>query len=174
MWVDVLGYSKYEINEEGVVRNKKTKRALTPTLVRKKFPAYRIMSDTGVCGETGIASLVMRSFHPEEWVPHRKTVCKDGNIKNYRLDNLDWANKARDVIKTKVYRRIKVYKLDPDTEEVIDVYSGIREAAEKNYTNENSLYRATAEAGRNCAGFKWRKETYYEEVQVNTSTRPIR
>lgn len=88
----------------------------------------------------------------------------DGNKKNNRSDNLEWCTISHN---TKHAFEIgirephcggtskAIYKIDPETNTIIECYKSISEAARKNGTTPQCISYAVNSKNKTCKGFKW-------------------
>lgn len=93
-WLQLIEFPKYELNEDGVIRNKSTKRILKYSYTLSTNPkAYVSLSnDEGKQIKVNIDELVAKYFIVNsnplqfEYITH-----KDGNYKNCKASNLEWS-----------------------------------------------------------------------------------
>ncbi len=167
IWKDVEGTILYEVSTYGNVRNKNTGRILKYT----DRGGYRFVGLMGLSAKTKpIHRLVALAFieNPEN-KPHVNH--KDKNRGNNHVDNLEWAtaaennkHKSETLIQT-TNQNLEIYRLDKITEEILEKYESIMDAArwcfEQGFAKHEVSLRA--EIG-NCikginktsGGFKWR------------------
>lgn len=92
-WVEVVGFTSYEINRRGEVRNKSTGRVLIPCVYKGKYMSVLLKSDDGVYKRRNVSKLVAEIFLPKP--KHRRCECVihvDGSVSNNDVTNLRWAS----------------------------------------------------------------------------------
>ena len=89
MWVIAKDYDKYEVNQNGEIRNKRTKRILKPETCKGGYQRVKLYRDTRNSRHELVHRVIASTFldntpnYPE--VNH-----KDNNPKNNRVTNLEW------------------------------------------------------------------------------------
>jgi hypothetical protein len=120
MWVNVYGFPKYEVNEKGEIRNKKTKQIKKPTIKhRQGYYIVVLYGEDKKKHTKSIHVLVLMSFKPvnkNAGYDIRYTVNHiDGNKANNRLDNLEWCTHEENqqhAFKNGLRKIVKVICLD--------------------------------------------------------------
>lgn len=102
-WIQLSNYPSYEINEEGEVRNIRTKRVLKYGFQNSydQKPIVTLFSDNGKGKRVFVETLVAENFvtNPNP-LQFQYIIHKDGNIQNCRANNLRWSVSK----KTKMYQ----------------------------------------------------------------------
>jgi len=166
-WSAVDGYSNYEVSSLGKIRNKNTRRILKSA---NKGGYFFVSLCKNSVGKTlAVHRLVAEAFilNPENkaHVNH-----KDKNGLNNYVENLEWntplennIHKSSSLIQT-TNQNMKIYRVNLDTNEKIEKYNSIDEAANwlfktglaKNVhsarTNISNVIRG---ANKTSLGFKW-------------------
>jgi hypothetical protein len=138
VWKNIDGYNNYEVSSFGNIRNKNTGRILKAS---SKGGYYSVGLSNVKTKSYSVHQLVAKAFiaNPENkcHVNH-----KDKNGLNNNITNLEWMtipenNKHRSngVIQT-TNQNLEIYKIDKDTDEIIEKYNSIEEAAL--YISKNS------------------------------------
>jgi hypothetical protein len=169
-WQNIADYEEiYEVSNLGNVRNKKTKRVLKPS----NRGGYLVV---GLCKNSkgksiAIHRLVATAFisNPENkpQVNHKDKV-RNNNI----VENLEWNNAAENnshrsqgVIQT-TNQHVKVWRINKDTNEKLEKYNSIEDAANWIVNNTYSPTFHTARGNistcingkyKSACGFKWEK-----------------
>lgn len=168
VWVPTVGYDYYEVSSFGRVRNKNTGRIMKSS----DAGGYRtigLMNNGKSKSSERVHRLVAKAFleNPEnkEHVNH-----KDKNKANNHLSNLEWCSPLENNIHkclTLVQRtnqNIRIWRVDPITDERLELFNSIQDAAkwcEENGYSSNFL-NASANIGyavrgvyKSSCGFKW-------------------
>lgn len=162
VWKKVKDSLNYYVSNYGRIKRKykTTERILMPYL--KKVPNSKnsrqfikiIYIDNKVKAEL-VHKLVANAFLYN--VDNLKCVVhKNGNVKDNRADNLEYV--SRKTLGKKYGRTSRgkyVYKLDADTEEVLDEYCSMAEAGRKNYLHRETVRRAVNGMLKTAGGWKW-------------------
>ena len=90
MFKTIPGFSNYEINENGILRNKKSQYVLKPKIDRCNYYQYRIIDDSGKYRNQMLHRLIMITFNPIDG--HEKLTVDhiDCDKHNNKLNNLEW------------------------------------------------------------------------------------
>ena len=166
MWKTVKGFSKYEVNEEGIIRNKKTQRIKS---IRPNNSGYYIVSLSK--DDKGVKTLLVSRVVATTWLPNPDNLPQvdhlDRNPANNAVSNLEWVSKEENIrrkpksirsVKKKV-RPIAQYDLKGN---LIAVYPSIMEASRQTGISDRCIGRVVrGEYGRiTTGGYKW---GYYNE-----------
>ena len=170
VWKQIEEYDNYEVSSLGRVRNSKTGRILR----QGKKGGYCSVGLTGnKCKTRAVHQLVARAFisNPENksQVNHKD---KDGF--NNNITNLEWAtNKENSIhrssgVKQTTNQNLEIYRIDINTNEILEKYSSIEEAAKSiientniNFNNVRSgISMAINNKQKSSYGFKWKKVEY--------------
>ena len=141
IWKEIDNYSNYEISSYGNLRNKTTNCLLTPN-IKGGYLCTTLTNDNNKRDAVKIHRLVALTFIPN---PENKPTVnhKDHNRTNNVLSNLEWATVAeQNRHKRKPNREIqrlissrKVWRINIDTNEKIELYETIRDAAQWIFDN---------------------------------------
>lgn len=141
IWETIRNFSKYEVSTYGNVRNKDTKKNLKCCL-KGGYPSLTIQNDEGKRKPCKAHRLVALQFIPN---PENKYTVnhKDHNKSNNNINNLEWAtiteqNRHKRKVSKEVQRLIssrKVWRINKDTGEKIELYETIRDAAKWVFDN---------------------------------------
>jgi hypothetical protein len=166
-WLQIKDFENYEISSLGRVHNTKTGRMLKLTI--KGGYIFTGLSENGKGKTMPVHRLVALAFieNPENkpQVNH-----KDKNRSNNSVGNLEWTtalennlHRSKDVIQT-TNQNIKVWRVDKDTNEKIELYSSIYLAATWCFENgcASSIHSARVnisnsirEVYHQSCGYKW-------------------
>jgi len=172
VWKTIENYDNYEVSNLGKVRNKITQRILKHSC----RGGYQVvgLSKQGTTGKTTtVHRLVALAFIPN---PENKAQVNhiDKNRSNNVVSNLEWnsalennIHRSNGVIQT-TNQNIRVWRVDLDTDEKLELYKSIYEAAQWLENNYSELKATKLRSGISCAirgiykssyGFKWIMET---------------
>ena len=170
VWKQIEEYENYEVSSLGRVKNSKTGRILR----QGKKGGYCSVGLTGnKCKTRAVHQLVARAFisNPENksQVNHKD---KDGF--NNNITNLEWAtNKENSIhrssgVKQTTNQNLEIYRIDINTNEILEKYSSIEEAAKSiientniNFNNVRSgISMAINNKQQTAYGYKWKKVEY--------------
>lgn len=92
-WKSIAGFEKYEVSNNGKVRNANTKRVLTPFIDKDGFVRINLYDEQGRRKSRVVGSLVARAFidNPLD-LPIVKYI--DGNKANVKANNITWSMRA--------------------------------------------------------------------------------
>ena len=141
VWKELKDYSNYEISSFGNLRNKNTKKHLKLSSKGGYFGTC-IKNNNSERKSMKIHRLVALTFIPN---PENKYTVnhKDHNKSNNNINNLEWAtiteqNQHKRKTKKEVQRLIssrKVWRINKDTNEKIELYETMRDASKWVYNN---------------------------------------
>ena len=166
-WKQLVDYKNYEVSSFGQVRNKKTGRILKPCNnggylyvglslngQTKSFSVHRL-----------VASIYLDNLDNKPHVNH-----KDKNRSNNHISNLEWCSalennihKSLNLVQT-TNQNLKIWKIDILTNEKIELYNSIQDAAKWCVENKYSSSEHTAKTNisnvirgiyKKSCGFKW-------------------
>jgi hypothetical protein len=165
-WKDIIDYTNYEVSNLGNIRNKKTGRILK----KNNIGGYAFIGlSKGKCKIFPIHRLVCHAFIPN---PENKSQVNhiDKNGLNNIISNLEWTthqenciHRSNGVIQT-TNQYIPIYRVNKNTNEILEKYISIESAAEWVFNQElskniNSIKSGISSAFRNIYkssfGFKW-------------------
>jgi hypothetical protein len=167
-WKDVANYSNYEVSTFGNVRNKNTGRILKPA---NQGGYYNVGLSNVKTKSVSIHRLVAIAFIPN---PENKLHVNhiDKNSLNNKLENLEWAtpkenniHKNAGVIFPTSNQLLAVFRIDKNTNEILDKYDSIDLASKWIVDNGYSSSLHNVHSGVSCAargvykssfGFKWK------------------
>lgn len=169
VWKDIDGYENYKVSSFGNVKNSKTGRILKPY---NRGGYYCV----GLCKNSKLLTFNIHRLVAKTFIPNlenkQQVNHKDKNSLNNKLDNLEWCSNKENCIhrsngvKQTTNQNLEVYRLDLNTNEILEKYSSIEEAAkwvvEKNLLNKINSARCCIsscirEVTNSSFGFKWRK-----------------
>lgn len=175
VWKQIEGYENYEVSSLGNVRNSKTGRILR----QGKKGGYCSVGLTGnKCKTWAVHQLVAKTFIPN---PENKLQInhKDKNGLNNVITNLEWStNKENSIhrsagVKQTTNQNLEIYRIDLNTDEILEKYISIEEAANwlmsqglaKNFHSaRSSISCSIRQIYSSSFGFKWKKiESEYLE-----------
>ena len=140
VWKHLANYENYEVSSFGQVRNKKTSRILKPACNGGYMSVG--LSNVGKTKSHSVHRLVALTFldNPENkpQVNH-----KDKNRSNNNINNLEWCSALENNIHKsstliqKTNQNLKVWRVDVNSGEKIELYNSIQEASK--WCVENNL-----------------------------------
>ena len=166
-WLQVKDYDNYEVSNLGQVRNKRTGRILKPACNGGYLNVG--LSCNGKTSSRSVHQLVALTFidNPEN-KPQVNHIDKDGT--NNALYNLEWCTSAENnihkclTLEQKTNQNLKVWRLDIDSEDKLELYNSIYEAAiwcvknncSKSINNaRGNISYAVRGIYKSSCGFKW-------------------
>jgi hypothetical protein len=182
-WKNIDGYENYEVSSFGKVRNKNTGRVLKAS---SKGGYYSVGLSNVKTKSFGVHQLVAKAFIPNP-ENKRQVNHKDKNGLNNKISNLEWnTNKENSIhrssgVKQTTNQNLEIYRADPKTNEILEKYNSIEEAAkyiqeEKkiNYNNIRCGISMVINNKQNIAyGYKWKKvedivleNEYWREINI--------
>jgi hypothetical protein len=188
-WLHVNGYENYEVSNKGNVKNKKTGRKLRPA----NRGGYLIV---GLCKNSKVKGFPVHRLVASAFIPNPENKPqvnhKDKNRSNNNLENLEWTtalenniHRSNGVIQT-TNQNVSIWRIEKDTNEKLQLYSSILEAAQWLVNNNlsPSIHNVRGNISytiygrhKTCCGFKWMmKEQFHLEneewrnVKINDKT----
>lgn len=167
VWNNIDGYEKYEVSSFGRIRNKITGRILKAS----SKGGYCSIGLSNIKTKTfSVHQLVAKSFIPN---PENKQQInhKDKNGLNNKISNLEWnTNKENSIhrstgVKQKTNQNLEIYKIDINTNQILEKYNSIEEAS-KSILDNNNLKFNNIRSGismvinnkqQTSYGYKWKK-----------------
>jgi len=139
--IDIDGYENYEVSSFGKVRNKNTGRILKAA---NKGGYYSVSLSNKKSKTFSVHQLVAKAFIPnlenKPQVNH-----KDKNGLNNNLSNLEWNSHQENCIhrsagvKQTTNQNLEIYRINPNTNEILEKYNSIEDAAKYILDNNNNL-----------------------------------
>jgi len=189
VWTHINDYDNYEISSLGNVRNSNTCRILK--LTNRGGYIFTGLSKNSIIKTYPVHRLVALAFidNPENkpQVNH-----KDKNRSNNIVSNLEWSTASENNIHRstnvaqKTNQQVRVWRIDVNTDEKLELYDSIYLAAQWIVFNNNNLCIDTVKNGISCAsrgvykssfGYKWSVYKYtdlegeiWKQVIINGQT----
>lgn len=157
----------YEVSNYGRMRNTETHRLINPSLNGQGCLSTNLYIN-GKKVFLRIHRLVAEAFLKQP--KGCNFVIHIGSKYNNHADNLRWVNKQYVQKWNGRCNKISksVYKLDPETYEVLDEYDSIRQAARENWVDKKNMSRASHDIKKTCAGFRWCLVDEYSNLKEMT------
>lgn len=168
-WRPIKGYERYEISNQGEVKNSKTNRILKKDSSRKYYEVA--LSKNGKVKKFSIHRLVAEMFIPN---PENKPQVnhKDGNKLNNNVSNLEWVTISENILHSysnnlqihnqlgkfgwHSFRGKPVKQIDILSGEIIKEYGSMGDAARQLNIKYAQNIKACADGiTKSCAGYKW-------------------
>jgi len=142
-WLNVANYENYEVSTFGNIRNKKTGRILK-------------VANNGGYFSVGLSNIKTKTFSVHQLVakafilnPENKQQVnhKDKNGLNNKINNLEWSsNKENSIhrshgVKQTTNQNLEIYKINPDTNEILEKFNSIEEATKKIIENKELKFK---------------------------------
>ncbi len=172
-WRDIAEYEDiYEVSSLGNVRNKKTRRILKPAI----RGGYALV---GLCKNSKGKTIPVHRLVATAFIPNPDNKPQVNHIDKVRnnncVNNLEWnsaaennAHRSQGVIQT-TNQYVKVWRINKETNEKLQKYNSIEEAAKWTVDNNYSTSLHTAKSNisicvngkyKSSCGFKWQKAEY--------------
>lgn len=140
-WKNIDGYENYEASSFGNIRNKNTGRILKAS---SKGGYYSVGLSNIKTKSFRVHQLVAKAFIPN---PENKPQInhKDKNKLNNNINNLEWmSNKENSIhrsagVKQTTNQNLEIYRINPNTNEILEKYISIEDAAKYILDNNNNL-----------------------------------
>lgn len=136
IWKTIPSFSKYEVSTFGIIRNKKTLKVLSKNALRGGYIQNNLRNDDGINVKTSLHRNVALTFIPN---PDNKDTVNhiNHNKLDNRVENLEWAttteqNRHKRKVPNEIQRLMSsrsVWRISKDTNEKIELYETIRDAA---------------------------------------------
>jgi len=141
IWKNIDGYENYEASSFGRIRNKNTGRILKAS---SKGGYYSVGLSNKKTKSFSVHILVAKAFIPN---PENKSQVnhKDKNGLNNKINNLEWnTNKENSIhrsagVKQTTNQNLEIYRINPNTNEILQKYNSIEDAAKYILENNNNL-----------------------------------
>jgi len=184
LWKDIEGYEgKYEVSDEGVVRNKNTLHAIKPAFVKGYY-------NIGLYKESKLKIFKLHRLVAIAYIGNplnkREVNHKDEDSSNNKVDNLMWVTPKENsnwgtrkeritetlkirhkegcfkegYKKTALAKKRKVCQINPDTKELINTFDGIKDAAEKYKYSPSNISSCCRGERKKANGYSW---MFYED-----------
>jgi hypothetical protein len=166
-WILIDNYDNYEVSTLGNVRNSKTGRIL-------KLTCKGGYLFTGLCQNSNSKTLPVHRLVALAFIdnPENKPQVnhKDKNRSNNNVSNLEWSTASENSIHRSINvvqttnQQVKVWRIDLNTNEQLELYDSIYLAAQWIVINNNKLCIDTVKSSISCAsrglykssfGYKW-------------------
>ena len=168
-WYQIPNYENYEVSSFGKVRNKNTGRILKQACSEGGYKHVGLFSSNKIRKTPAVHRLVALSFleNPEN-KPHVNH--KDKNRSNNHLDNLEWCTALENnlhkclTLEQKTNQNLRIWRVKLDTNEKLQLYNSIQDAAKWCVENNNSPSENNARGSisyavrgvyKSACGFKW-------------------
>lgn len=158
-WVDVKVNNKYEVNEEGLVRNKETGKILKPRLNPGGYAYVNFIID-GKRKNFAVHRIVAEAFIPNP-NDYQEVNHKDYNRSNNNVSNLEWVNSSQNkkhaYIKeeNRIARGKEVAKYDLNNN-LIKIYDTISMAAKDNNCCVGAISNCCLGRSKTSMGYRWK------------------
>ena len=166
MWKTVKGFSKYEVNEDGVIRNKKTGHILSVNPNNSGYPLVNLFLD-GKGRKTVQVSKIVANTWLENPNNYPEIDHLDKNPANNAVSNLEWVSTEENIRRKSktirsVQRRVRPVAQYDKQGNFIAAYPNMAEAESQTGISNKMISRVVRhEYGRNTTGgYIWR---YYDE-----------
>lgn len=143
VWKTIPSFSKYEVSTHGNIRNKKTLYELSKKSLRGGYVRFKLINDNDKNITMTLHRFIALTFIPN---PEKKNTVNhiNHNKLDNRVENLEWAttteqNRHKRKVPKEIQRLMssrKVWRIDKDTNEKIELYETIRDAAKWAFDNQ--------------------------------------
>ena len=145
VWKTIPSFSKYEVSTHGNIRNNETLKELSKNSLRGGYVRLCLFDDNGIRRTMTLHRLVALTFIPNSENKYTVNHINHNKLDN-RIENLEWATTTeqnqhkRKVPKEKqrLMSSRKVWRIDKYTNEKIELYETIRDAAKWIFDNKLS------------------------------------
>lgn len=188
MWKEYPKNIKYEVSDDGLVKNKERQRILKSNKMKNGYLSVSLRQEDGSYKLVYVHRLVAETYLPN---PENKSDVnhKDGNKLNNHLDNLEWATRSENlkhayniglkennreiarnlcltnekILQHREESKVQIQQLD-ETNNLIAEYASIAEAAEATGIVKQNIAAASLGQRRTAGGFKWKRINHDEQV----------
>lgn len=137
-WKLVPGFTNYEASTLGEVRNIHIKHVLSTRLNAEGYLLCDLTSDEGNAKSWLVHRVVAITFLPNPYslptVHHINRIRNDNRVENLEWSSYEYQNQHKGPIKLQTLRR--VLQVDPSTNEIVNTFEDIRDAAEYLISNK--------------------------------------
>lgn len=167
-WRDISGYGgSYQVSDHGRVRSRRHSGKdwviMAPYFRKTSASTFVKLTYNGHARHARIASLVYETFigkPDKQIIVHKNQIPYDNHLWN--LEAIPRSEHAKKTSKHST--AVPVFKIDPDTLEILDEYASLKEASEENFTCYK-LIRKTCQGERPDAfGMHYCYASRYEEL----------
>ena len=163
MWKTVKNYEKYEVNINGDIRNKKTKKLLKPEICKKwGYLRVRLYFDKKKSKHELVHRIVANTFldNPNKLpeVNH-----KDENKTNNCVKNLEWCTSKYN----SRYSKGKPVIMISQNRKIRKTFQCIMDAEKCTGINNSSIIRCCKGKQKHAGGFVWRYATWADKKEVS-------
>jgi hypothetical protein len=158
-WVTIKGYPDYEITNNGIVRNKKTKRILSTYINNEGYAVVKVFNNKKEF-KRRIHRLVASTFIPNpDNLPQVNH--KDKNRLNNDIKNLEWCTSKHNSRHShnngnhKGHVQVKQYSKD---NEFIKEFETIVQASNETGANVRSIQKCLKGEAKTAGGFVWKRK----------------
>lgn len=194
LWKIIPNFSNYEVSTLGNIRNKKTLKELSKKSLIGGYIRLAFNDDNGMRKSNTLHRLVALTFIPNPENKYTVNHINHNKLDN-RVENLEWATTTeqnrhkRKVTKDKqrLMSSRKVWRIDKDTNEKIELYETMRDASKwvfdnkltsvKEFNNGNNIKTKICAVCRKkrkiTYGFKWEYDISNVNKYENEIWKPI-
>ena len=142
IWKKIPGYSKYEISIMGDIKRNFTSSSwmLKPTKKQSGPYVIRLIADDGKRKEERVHKLMQKTYMDKPPSAEYVVYHKNGDKKDNCLNNLAYITRQKlGKMTGPNSSRKPVRKVCPETKEIIDFYTSVREAGRKNHMSYQTV-----------------------------------
>lgn len=194
IWKTIPDFSNYEASNLGDIRNKNTKLVFAKNSLRGGYIRVTLTNNNNERKTITIHRLIAITFIPNPYNKYTVNHINHNKIDN-RVENLEWAttteqNRHKRKVSDKKKRLVssrKVWRIDINTNEKLQLYETIRDAAKwvfdnkltsvKEFNNGNNIKTRICAVCRKkreiTYGYKWCYDTTNEDKYENEYWKPI-
>ncbi len=160
-WKDIPGYEGlYRVSDKGRVYSIVTKKILKHFISSNGYCVVRLYKN-GSTQNYKVHRLVLIVFKPKGLFDGNYCNHKDSNKQNNTVQNLEWVTQRENIIygfmqgNTHSTKKRKVYKVDKETDEILETYDSIAEAARDNNIIKQEIGHCCQGKVKSYYGYKW-------------------